>query len=237
MSLPSIKTPVYDLVIPSTKTKIKYRPYTVKEQSIILMAAEKKETDEIINSMKQLVESCVKSPIDVESLTSFDLQYIFLNLRAKSVGEAIEVNLRCRNTVEEEVCNTINPFTIDIDKVKITFPEASKNEFMITDTLGIKLKYPNLASGKHLMNETPTFDSLIDLIKNDVEYVYDGDKIYDEFTQEELSIFILDLSLGSMEKLVNFYSNIPYMSYDINYVCKKCNHKEKVTLKGIDDFF
>jgi len=237
MSLPSIKTPVYELVIPSNKTKIKYRPYTVKEQSIILMAAESKDTEDIINSMKQLVESCVQSPINVETLTSFDLQYIFLHLRAKSVGESLELNFRCKNKIDENVCETLNKFTIDINKVNVVYPEKSTNEFMITDTIGIKLKYPNLSSGKSLLNSQPTFDSLLELIKKDIEYVFDKDKIYDDFTEEEISLFILDLSLGSMEKLVEFYSNIPYISYKFDFVCNKCKYKESIELKGIDDFF
>jgi hypothetical protein len=121
--------------------------------------------------------------------------------------------------------------------VNVVYPEKSTNEFMITDTIGIKLKYPNLSSGKSLLNSQPTFDSLLELIKKDIEYVFDKDKIYDDFTEEEISLFILDLSLGSMEKLVEFYSNIPYISYKFDFVCNKCKYKESIELKGIDDFF
>jgi len=241
MPLPTLSTPTYELTIPSTGKKITFRPYTVKEQSILLMSSEASDIQDIIHATKEIVSSCIVTPgIDVDKLTSFDIEYFFINLRAKSVGEKVELSYKCNNIIDGIKCGAINVSEAQLDKVKVIWPEGSNNEIKLTDNLGIKLKYPNLSTAEDLFKgkgTTSEYTAVIDMVTNDTEYVFDSEKIYDDFTREELREFVLTLSITSMDKLIKFYSNIPYISETIPYVCKKCGYKEDLVLKGMQDFF
>ena len=249
--LPKIAIQTYKMKLPSTKKEIEYRPYTVKEQNILLMANESEDIQDLIDATKKICESCILTDIKVEDLTSFDLQQLFINIRAKSVGETIEMKFRCNNDVvvgedtgieTKGKCNTINTYKVDLSKVSVVFPPGHTNEIMVTDSVGIKMKYPSLASSSvfkklyEAKNKTQ-IDLLIELLQSDLDYIYDAEKIYDEYSESELKDFIETLSLGSLEKIIEFYSSIPYVSYTINYKCSKCEFEETIELKGLQDFF
>lgn len=249
--LPKIAIPTFKLKLPSSKKEIEYRPYTVKEQNILLMANESEDIQDMIDATKKICESCIVTKINVEDLTSFDLQLLFINIRAKSVGETVEMKFRCNNdkVVGEGTgietpgkCNTINTYKVNLNDVKVVFPEGHTNEIMVTDTVGIKMKYPSLASSSvfkklyEAQNKTQ-IDLLIELLLSDLDYIYDAEKIYEDYTPDELRDFIETLSLGSLEKIIQFYSSMPYVSYVIKYKCSSCAFEEEIELKGLQDFF
>lgn len=248
MSLPIVDTPKYDLIIPSSKKKIVFRPYKVREQAMLLLAGETKDIKTITKATKEVIAACIVAPVnfDVDSLTNFDIEYFFVNLRAKSVGELIELQYTCENLITKDiggediegVCKTLNIFEVDLRKVQVVFPEGHKEEIVFNNKLGIKMGYPSL-EGYQILQESKTnnYEKIIELTCADAKYVFDEKKIYSEFSKEEMKEFILNLGPLDMDKLIQFYSSMPYISTTIPFKCRSCGYKTDIVLKGLEDFF
>ena len=234
MPLPKINTPMFDFVIPSTKKKIKIRPMLVKEEKILLIAKESKENGDILNAIKQVVNNCIiDSDIDIDKLPIFDLEYLFIKIRSISVSNITKVSYK------DNEDNKVYDFDVDLDKIKVIFPETIEKRIMISDDTGIVLKYPDasLYSDDIFLNnsETEVFEMMA---LNCIEKIFAGDEIHvpKDYTKAELMEFLENMDIISFNKFREFTSNLPKMEYTINYKNELGNDR-KIVLSSLNDFF
>jgi superfamily II RNA helicase len=237
--LPKLSHPSYEVKIPSNKKIYKFRPYTVKEQKILLMMQDSDSIEDLTRCITDLIESCSLTPISTDELTYFDIEYLFLKIRSKSVGESSTVSYKCNNQIDGELCNTVNELEISLDDVEVSFENSIPGEIKLTEDIFIKLKYPNAKSAKalELYNVTKDIDYLTEAINEDLESIMDSEKIYDDFTQEELKEFLNSLDLTVFKNILQFYINTPRLTKNVQFKCRKCNYSETIILSGLSDFF
>ena len=239
MALPKLQHPTFEVKLPSNQKSFIFRPYTVKEQKILLMLQETKEPEELSRCVKDLIESCCTSDINPDKLTYFDLEYILLRLRSKSVGEVSTLSFICNNQVDDNVCKTTNQIMVNLEDIQVDFSQAKSQEIKLQDTLIIKLGYPCIKSSRLLEQYNLERDPkiLIDAIANDTLTVADHEKIYDEFTKDEIVAFLSELNLSSFQSILEFYVNTPKLRKSIDFKCKKCGFTDVIVLQGLTDFF
>jgi hypothetical protein len=243
MALPKIDVPVYELKLISTGKTVRFRPFTVKEEKLFLMANETNEIDFIIKTIKQVINNCVLDDVNVDDLPVFDIENIFLNLRAKSIGEDVSLKYRCNNDVkdgngEEHKCG--NLVQLDLNLLDIELPKLSKDvgKIMITDNLGLVMKYPTFDLVQKYQGKEDT-ETLLSMIVSCVDYIFDEEQIYyaKDTSQEEMVDFIENLQSKDLEKIKAFFDNMPKISKDIEFKCKKCGYSENINLQGVQSFF
>ena len=232
MTLPVLSHPEYELTLPSTKEKIKYRSFLVKEEKILMLAAEGSNS-EIMNSVKSIIEVCTFGKIDVDNLASFDVEYIFLKLRAKSKGETIEIKHEC------EECKTENSFQINIDEIEVIFQENHSNKIELENNVGIIMKYPVITMGDSLKDDKD-IDGIFNLIVSCIDYIYDSEATYkpSDSTKEEMLEFVNSMNDAQFKKVQTFFQTIPSLRKEIPYKCKgkKCTNKTPIVLEGLQSF-
>jgi hypothetical protein len=233
MSLPKIDYPIYKINVPSLKKDFQFRPFLVKEEKLLLMAKESANPSDVLSAIKQIVNNCsIDKKLDISKLAIFDLEYIFLKLRAISVDNLIKVSYK--DTEDEKVYD----FEINLDKVKIKYPEKMDNNIKITDKSGIIMKYPSAS----LYDDTDFLnlekDYMFELIVRCIESIYYEDQVYDckQYKKEELNEFLENLNIKSFESIQNFLLTVPKMEYKINYENSKGNNRE-IVLNSLNDFF
>jgi len=234
MALPKLTHPMFDVVIPSSKKKIKIRPMLVKEEKILLMAKTSDDPSDILSAVKQVVNNCiVDSDVDVEKLALFDVEYIFVKIRSYSVSNVSKVSYR------DNEDNKVYDFDVDLDKVEVVFPEKTDTNFAINDTMGIIMKYPqaSLYSDKEFLNSSAE-QVLDNLILNCIDKIYDGDTMLDPktFPKEELKEFIENIDVNSYDKLRKFFNSLPTLQYKISYKNEMGNERN-IELNSLTDFF
>tara|TARA_R100000808_G_scaffold25095_1_gene61839 strand:- start:4680 stop:5378 length:699 start_codon:yes stop_codon:yes gene_type:complete len=231
MALPKINVPTYELTIPSTQQQVTYRPFLVKEEKILLMAnQDENDTDQMIRAMRQIINNCIlMNNFDSEQLPIFDIEYIFLKLRAKSVGEISEVGFRCPK------CETINKVEINLEQVEVKTFEDHTNQIQLTDTIGVILKYPDMDS---ISGETEV-ENVMNILSKSIESIYEKDEIHSasDYKPEEISEFIDGLTQDQFEKMQKFFETMPKLSHETEYVCSNCNHHQKLVIEGLQNFF
>lgn len=241
MAIPIVATPTYELKLPSNKKKIKYRPFLVKEEKLLLLAMETKDPVQIQRTTKQVIKDCTFGEFDVDVCPPFDLEYILLQLRIKSVGEKSTVSLKCSS------CETANSTDIDLTKVEVTKKEGHTNDIKLAPTMGVLMRYPTMEDTAALgMSEegaeedkAKSAEKSIEMIASCIDVIYDGDKIYKtkDFSKEEVVEFIENMSQGMFQKLTSFFENMPALRHEVQFTCSKCGTENKVAIKGIQDFF
>jgi hypothetical protein len=242
MALPKIDVPIYEVEVPSDKKTIRFRPFTVKEEKLFLMAAQSDDSETVTKTIIQVLNNCILDEIDVENIPMFDLEYVFLHLRARSIGEIVELNYKCNNKVisengEEKNCNNVVNVDVNLLEIKPTDTEI-KNKIQMNSKLGLVMKYPNL----NLVQKIKTQDELeivIELIVECIDYIYDEDNIYyaKDSTKEELLEFLESFQAKDLEKLKDFFDTLPKISKELDFNCNKCGYHEKIKLEGIQNFF
>jgi len=234
MALPIINAPQFETTIPSTNQKIFFRPFLVKEEKILFVALQGGEMSEIVNAIKNILRECIIDDVDVDKLATFDLEYLFLQLRSKSVGE--EINLRLNHQSSE--CTHRQDVTILVDDVKVNFDPQHTDKVMIDDNIGIKFKYPNFKLIEQFQSvDSNDMQQLFDLLLSCVDFVYDQENVYDQFTDEELKNFFDALNQKQFNKVTSFFNTLPRLSHTIEWTCDKCGDNEKVVLEGLSNFF
>ena len=236
MALPKVNdVPKYELIIPSTQKQVMFRPYLVKEQKILLMAMESQDEKEILRSVIETIKACVYDDIKIENLATFDVEYIFTQIRSKSVGESTTLNLKCIKCEEgNEVVVPLNDIKIDIDK--------EKKLIKINDNYTLEMKYPKY-SAILLAPEDKEGDSLTEALYETAimcmgYLITEDEKInFDDETRESIDSFLGSLTASQFEKIMDFVLNLPKITYDLDYKCTSCEHENKITLQGIQDFF
>ena len=236
MALPLINDkPKYEMVIPSTKKKIRYRPFLVKEQKILLLAYESKDKRGIIRAILDTLNACIEEDINVYKLSTFDVDYMFSQIRAKSVGEVVYLNIDCNK------CSTKNEANLNLEDVKVN---VHKQDMItkITDKISVKFKYPDYnfftPYNKFFTNETDT-DSAIDIIISCLESVMTEDEnisIADE-SREEVVRFVESLTAAQFDKIKEFINGIPKLTHEIKFKCISCGEENTRIVEGLEDFF
>lgn len=236
MALPKLNHPTYEVKLKSIEKPVRFRPFLVKEEKILLMARESEDVAEVRNAIMQILNNCCLDDIDIEKLPLFDLEMFFIHLRAKSVGENLKLNLNCRNKLTDgSTCDSKTEYVIDLNKVHYEDSgQMVESKIDITEDIGIKLKYPDI----NILFDLPiNYDFIIKVIVDNVEYVYDKESIYRDFTKEELLEFLNGLELDVLERIGNFFSSMPVIVLSDTLVCPKCNYEHNIKTENLLSFF
>ena len=240
MALPKIDTPIYELDLPLSKKHVRFRPFLVKEQKNLLMAMESGDSKSIEQNVKQVLNNCtVTENIDIEKLPVLDVEYYFLNLRARSVGEVVENKYRCDNQVDGSACGNIMETSLNLLDIKIEGVKENNDVIQLTDTISIKLKYPEFSVINKLSKLTDVSDIAFEMIADSVEYIFDGEQFYyaKETTTEELVEFIESLNQQQFAKIEDFFANLPKLEKKIEMKCSRCGFEHKLDVEGLESFF
>lgn len=242
MALPKLDLITYTLELPSTDQKIIYRPFTVKEEKMLLIAQESDSGDDIWNVMKQVVNNCVQTKIDVDSLATFDIEFIFMNLRAKSVGEEITFLLKHKDGINSkgEACEHSQAVKISVDDIKVHKNPNHKTDIKIKDNIGVKMKYPNYETMERVKSKSSNaIDTQFELIYEMVEFIYDNNGIYnkEDHTREEIIEWLYSMTESQLENFKTFFDTMPTLKHVITYHCSKCGCEEVKTIQGFQNFF
>ena len=238
MPLPKINTPTYELVLPSTGKKIKYRPFLVREEKILIMALETEDMKQITNAVVQILNECILTKgVDVSKLATFDIEYLFLNVRAKSVGETVDVNITCPDDNETSVEMQIN-----IDSIKVQKTRGHKNIIKIDDQYSMKLKYPSLnefIDTNFESSEESDVNKSLNMITNCIEMIYDKEESWDasDSTKQELEEFIEQLNSKQFKTIEKFFETMPKLSHKLKVTNPTTEVESEVVLEGLASFF
>ena len=233
MPLPVLSTPTYELTIPSSGQTVQYRPFLVKEEKILLMANEGGEATEIVRAMKQIIGNCIQNGYNTDNMPLFDVEYIFLKLRSKSVNEFSEVGFRCPE------CDEVNRVQIDLSSVEIFTDDAHSNKVELTNDIGLIMKYPQLDSINMNDLQSTDVDTIFNVVSSCIDSIYQGEEIHDsgDYTREEISEFINNLTQEQFLKIQQFFDTMPKLSHTVPYTCNKCEYNEPLVLEGLQNFF
>ena len=236
MALPTMDLPTYDLEVPSTKKKIKFRPFLVKEEKVLLMALESGSDENIRNAVQTLLKGCISSRIKLENLATFDLEYIFLNIRAVSVGEIVEINVTCQDDEKTNV-----RYNLNLTDVKVTFPKGHSNKVMLTDTTGVIMKYPsfNRFVENQFQQKDVDEDTVLDIIAESIDQIFQGEEVYDESTtsSKEFKEFVESLTNQQLEKVQDFFETSPRLEHKFKVTNPNTGVESDYTLSGLASFF
>ncbi len=237
MALPQANVAKYELTLPSQQKTISFRPFLVKEEKILLMALETGKPDEMLRAIKDIVKSCTFGELEPDDYPIFDIEYIFLQIRAKSVGEVAKLKVLCPDDKK-----TYANAEVDISKVEVYVDDDHSNNLVIDETrqLGVVLKYPSLKSvNSNLMSGDLKLSETYEMIYNSIEQIYEGEKVYlsKDTSKEEIKDFVDGLTGEQMKKIQGFYSSMPRLEHKIKVTNPITNVESDVTLKGLADFF
>lgn len=235
MALPIVKGSRYTTIMPSTGTEIEYRPYNVREEKLLMVALESKDQKMILRTLKDVMEACIFEKVDFSKFTVFDFEKLFLALRAKSVGEVVDLELKC----QDDECGSSTPTSINLEEIEMAEPSSDKT-VMIDGDIGVVLRYPGIQDiekydESHLQKHEGAFDLVIDCI----EQIFDDEGVYDakDEPRESVEAFLNNLSTSQFKKVAEFFENTPTLTHDVEYKCIKCGKENKIELKGIQSFF
>lgn len=240
MALPVMSTPIYNLVIPSTKKSVRYRPFLVKEEKSILIAQQSDDIMVMVDTLKNVINSCILDKIDPNTLATFDLEYIFTQIRAKSVGEIIELVFPCDIDHGEQNDKAKVKISIDLTKILVEFPVGHTNKIDLFGDVGIIMKYPTIELMTKLENtNSDDLDNIFDIVASCIDLIYEGDKIHyaKEQKKQELLEFLYNLNSEQFVKVQNFFATLPRIKKDVEYDCPVCGLHHNKTLEGMQSFF
>ena len=238
MPLPKIATPTYELELPSTGATIKYRPFLVKEEKLLVLALETEDTKQITTAIKTVLKSCVLTKgVKVETLPTFDIEYLFLNIRGKSVGEELEVKVICPDDEKTEV-----PITIDLDEVKVQKSEGHDKQLKLDDKLMMEMKYPSLEQfikNNFDFNDANQMEQSFDLIGSCIDKIYSEDEVWAtaDCTKKEVKEFLESMNSSQFKKIEKFFETMPKLSHTLEVTNPKTKVKSEVVLEGLASFF
>ena len=238
MPLPKIATPTYELELPSTQKPIHYRPFLVKEEKLLVLALESEDTKEITTAIKNVIKSCIKTRgIKVETLPTFDIEYLFLNIRGKSVGEDIEVNLICPDDGKTQV-----PVTINIDEVQIQRTEGHTNKIKLDSSLMMEMKYPSLSEfikNNFDFNEENVMDQSFEMIASCIDKIYNEEEVWAtaDCTKKEITTFLESMNTNQFKEIEKFFETMPKLSHKVKITNPNTKVESEVVMEGLSSFF
>lgn len=240
MALPKIDTPVYELDLPLSKKHIQFRPFLVKEQKNLMMAMEADDKETIERNIKQVLTNCtITENININKLPVIDVEYYFINLRARSVGEVVENNYTCNNEVDGKQCGNKMTGQFNLLDVKVNIDPNSKDEIKINNNITVKMKYPEFSLVEKLASKDNAVDVAFEVVIDSIDYIYDGEQYYyaAETPREELMQFIESLNTEQFSKLEEFFNHLPTMNKKIEMKCSKCGFDHTISMEGLESFF
>ena len=236
MALPKLGVPQYELTLPSTGKTVKYRPFLVKEEKVLLLAMESEDEKQVIDAVKNVLKSCVISRIKIDQLPSFDLEYLFLKIRAAAIGEMIEMTVTCTDDGSTTATAAIN-----IEEVEVHKEEGHDRKIMLTDTTGIMMKYPSMDRfiESQFLNKGIDADHIFNFIAEHIEQIFDEEEVYDSSTtsKKEFREFVESLTTKQFEYIQNFYETMPRLSHTFTVTNPNTGNECEYTLEGLQSFF
>ena len=238
MPLPKISTPTYELELPSTEQSIKYRPFLVKEEKLLVIALESEDTKQITNAIKTVIKNCILTKdIKVENLPTFDIEFLFLNVRGKSVGEQVDVNIICPDDNETNVSVSIN-----LDDIKVLKNEDHTNKIKVDPTIMMEMKYPSLEQfikNNFDFNNQNAMDQSFDLIASCIDKIYTEDEVWStsDVTKKEVTEFLESMNSSQFKDIEKFFETMPKLSHKIQITNPKTKVESEVVLEGLASFF
>lgn len=242
MALPKIDVPVFKVKLISSGKTVRVRPFTVKEEKIFLMANEGEDVDAIVDAVKQVLNNCIVDDIDVDSLPIFDIENLFLNLRARSVGEIVNLRYRCNNMVGEgetkEKCDNVVDLEMNVLEVQPSVNEQHEKNIKLSETLGIMMKYPTFSLFQ-VYDSNSEIDSILNMTVSCIDFIYEGDTVHyaKDYDKKELIEFVENLQAKDLEKIKLFFDTMPKIRKEVDFKCNKCGYHEKINIEGIESFF
>jgi len=234
MALPVLNNPNYEMELPSTGEKIEYRPFLVKEQKILMMAMESEDAKMQTQAIIDIIKNCTFGKLDnkVDTLPTFDIEYMFLQLRQKSVGETVDIQVTCKDDGETKV-----PVTVNLEDIKVERTEGHDKVIMITDKIGMTMKYPTMKQllGYNLENIS-SMESTFDIINDCLENVFDENQVYDEMSKKELNEFIEQMTTDQFEKVSGFFSTMPKLKHTVKVTNPNTGKENEIVLEGMQSF-
>ena len=242
MALPKITVMKHELTLPSSGEKITFRPFLVKEEKILMMALQSGEAKDMVKGLKEIINNCVDKDLKVDTLPPFDLEYIFLQLRTRSVGEVIPINYsipeeKCKDGKEECTFN----IELNLDDIKIQKNKNHKDLIDLTDSIKLKMKYPDMEASVAMagIEGTEMVEKTFDIIGHCIEYIMDGEEMHKltDYTKKEADDFLNSLSTQHFKEIQTFFDTMPKLKHEITAKCKVCGKKNERVLEGMGDFF
>jgi hypothetical protein len=236
MALPKLATPQFALEIPSNGKRVLFRPFVVKEEKALLMAASAEDQNSMIDAVKNVIAACViDESVNVDKLPYFDLEYIFLNIRAKSIGEIVKMEYRHTGGVnyQDIACEAVTPVEINLEKVKVEKSADHTNKINLDGNLGMELRYPTINDIKQITQG----DDEIEMLAKCIISVYDNENIYEPDNLADSVQFIESLNSVQFAKVMQFIETIPKLKHSFSYKCRGCGQEDTVVLEGLSDFF
>lgn len=239
MPLPKLEHPTYEVYLKSLDRTVKFRPFLVKEEKLLLMAKESDDLNDIVRAIKQIIRNCVLDDIDVDALPTFDVEMFFINLRVQSVGESAEMVYTCNNVIEGDVeCGHKIDFMLDVRNVKYSDSENHTTMIRLSDTAGMKLNYPTLNFSEAELDDNFE-DGGYSFVSQYLDYIYDSEQIYkkEDISEEELKEFIDNLTIEQVKQVRNFFTSLPQVLLEQSVTCQKCSYVHNLTVEGLLNFF
>ena len=230
MAIPITPTPKFSINIPSTGKPVEYRPFVVKEEKVLLFAAETKDQKQIMSAIRDTINACTFEKLNLEELAMFDIEYLFLQIRSKSVGETATPNIKCSE------CETPNSVSVDLSKVAVSEVPDTMN-VKVTDEIGVILKFPSYSLMQEINMDNK--DSTFEIVASCIDKIYDTTTVYDtkDFEKKDVMEFVENMTQAAFTNLVKWFEKMPRVKQDISFECKSCKHKNNITLTGLADFF
>ena len=229
MPLPKLNTPVYEAILPSTEKVIKFRPFLVKEEKVLLTAMEDGSQTALMNAIKTILKNCIQGEINVDRLPLFDIEYLFLKLRSKSIGEVSEIGLKCTT----EGCDCVTQLSVNLDEIEVTKPEGHNRKIMISDEIGVMMSYPVMKT------EGIVEEDGMAIVKDCIEMIFTNDETHerDSFSSKELDEFIDSMDSKQFAMIKEFFDTMPKLTHTVKVKNPKTKKTSEVKLTGLNDFF
>jgi len=233
MALPKLDTPTYQLELPSNQQVVKYRPFLVKEQKILMMAQDADNKEDSYNMLAEIVDGCTFNNVDIKTMPIFDFEYLFMKIRCKSVGESTELSVLCPDDNETRV-----PITVNLDGIDVQVEDGHSNVVGVNDSIKIVMRYPTVNDIKSV-NEAETLNNVMTLLKVCINEIHDGDTIHNmiDVTSKELDEFIDSLPTETFEKMATFFDTMPKLTHVIEVKNPKTEVTSEVVIQGMESFF
>ena len=236
MALPKIDVPIYELTVPSTDEKIKYRPFLVKEEKLLLIAMESGENSDILRAVKDIVDACTFNKMKIGNMPMFDVEYIFLQIRSKAVGEVSTLRVLCLDDMK-----TYAKVEVDLNEIEVRVTDAHTNKIELSDEMGVIMKYPTVDSFVENKIDDISPANMLDVIITCIDKIYDkkGEEVYDakDSTKQELIDFVEQMNTTQFADVQKFFDTMPSLTHEITVKKPKTKKESKVTLNGLNDFF